>query len=785
MQDRSINNNKNKQIIKQERRKRAQKLEFQRIKHNVRKRVSGKPSRPRNDITFPGLIGKFFAKIAIVLIVIVLVVIMVIGGTGLGILSGYINTTQEIPNSLFAIREQTSHMYDRDGELIATMTGASNINRERISFSEVTNTYIDDAFIAIEDRSFHRNIGIDPRRIISAVISTVVNRGDSDHGGSTITQQTVKMITGDDQLSFQRKVQEWYRAVRLTDQLSKAEIMELYLNHVPMGNSYVGVQSAAKAYFGKPASELNLAESAILAGIPKSPSSYNLRTELGRKNAQRRQRIVLQAMLDEELITVREFEDALNYEIVYNQENRNSAANQVFSYFEEYVMNEVTRDLMEEYGYSYGVANTMVMNGGLEIHTTQNTEIQDRLDELFRDQERFQKNPSAFINMPESPQGASIIFDNATNTVAAMQGGYGEKDRNLVFNRATEGHKPVGSIIKPIAITAPAIELELITGATIIKDEEVFMDFQNPDRPWPLNYSRDYVGDMNVRDTIKISNNVPPTKILNEIGLDVSKNFMSLMGLDMTNQDLGLSITVGSFSLPPTPFEMGNAYLTFMNGGQYALAKGYSRVLDPNGTVILENSPDYMRVFSPESSYMMTKIMEDVLLYETGGLWHLGTGRRIGPIENAQGESIASAAKTGTADDHSDEWVVLQTPYYTGIGWYGFDNRIKATLIDNADRYNIQLLVGDLMHEIHQDLPAADWVQPAGIIALEICTISGQLATPGCGKYTRTEYFKANSPLTPTEPCGVHSRADTPKNRFQPDVDFMETGKGYGYGGVI
>lgn len=772
--------------IRRERARRQEKIEIDRIKLNVRKRVTGKPSRPRNEVTIPGLLGKFTGKVALVFIIILVSLVMILGGTGLGIVVGYINTTEEIPNSLFAIREQTSHMYDKNGEEIAVMTGASNINREIVKYVDIANTYVPAAFKAIEDRSFDENIGIDPRRIISAVISTIVNMGDSDHGGSTITQQTVKMITGDDEVSLQRKVQEWYRAVRLTEQLSKSDIMGLYLNYVPMGNSYVGIQSAAKAYFGKNASELNLAESALLAGIPKSPSSYNLRTELGRKNAQRRQRYVLQAMLEEEMITVQQFEDALNYELVYTPETSGKSVQQIYSYFEEYVMEEVTRDLMATYGYSYNVASGMVLNGGLKIHTTQDPSIQKVLDDMFKDQARFMNDPSLYINNPESPEGAAIIFNNDDISVVAIQGGYGEKEANQVFNRATSARKSPASSIKPLAVHAPAIELDIITGATIIRDHEVFMDYQNPDDPWPLNAYRDYyLGDMTVRDTVKLSNNVPAAKILNLVGIDTASNFLQLMGYDMANQDIGLALATGSFTINPTPMTHGNAYLTFPNGGQYAKAKGYSKVLDPYGTVILEHKPEFTRVFSPETAFMMQKIMEEVLEFETAGQRFLGTARRVGKIENAKGEAIASSAKTGSAQNYSDEWIVYQTPYYTGVGWYGFDNRIKTTLIPLEERNLIHYVIGDTLKEAHKELEPRDWVRPAGIIELEICSVSGQLASDGCSYYKRTEYFKAGSPITPNEKCGVHSNSKADRNRLPSDVDYFKTGKGYGYGDVI
>lgn len=752
-----------------ERNERLRKRELYRIKRSVRKRVSGKPDIPNSDITVPGILGKFAGKAALLLIIIILVSVIFVGGTGIGILVGYISTATEIPNELFTITEQTSYIYDSNGTPIATLTGTSNINRELVPYSEVSHTYIDEAFMAIEDRSFETNIGIDPRRIISAVVNTVTSSGDSSHGGSTITQQTIKMLTGDDEVSYQRKVQEWYRAVKLTEQLSKSEIMSLYLNLVPMGNNYVGIQSAAKAYFGKEASQLNLAECALLAGIPKSPSSYNPRTELGRKNAQRRQRVVLQAMLDENVITARQFETAMNFELVYNQEEVQLSGLYINSYFEEYTISQVTRDLMEKKGYSENVAYKMVMNGGLQIYTSQDTVAQQSLDQIFLDENMFQQNPADYVNSPELPEAGVILLDNQNGTIVAMQGGFGPKRANLVLNRAANIRRSPGSSIKPLAVYGPGLELDILTGATIIKDEKSYLDPQNPTAIWPTNAYNGFLGNMNVIDCVKRSNNVPAVKALNEVGVANAKYFLKQMGIDLTNDPVQLSLGTGGLTYGTSPLRLANAFMTFPNGGLYSEAKSYTKVLDSNGTVLLEHKPDYTQVFDPEAAYMMTSIMEDVLLGSTGGTGHSGTARAVGPISNAEGQRIASSAKTGTTNSYNDEWIVLQTPYYTSVGWYGFDNRIKQTYIPRKDLFNVHFIVGDFMKAVHAEKAPLDWVKPTGIIELSVCTVSGQLATSSCGGKVRTIPFKAGNPLTPTEPCGVHSKSGAPINFINTD----------------
>lgn len=746
-----------------ERREKIKRRELKRVKFNLRKRVSGKPDLPSNSLTPAGILGKFAGKLVLLLVIILAVAILFAGGTGIGIVVGYISTATELSTDLFNIEENlTSYVYDSNGTEIAALTGTSNINRELVDYSEVANTYIDEAFISIEDRTFETNIGIDPRRIISAVIG-VFGSGDA-HGGSTITQQTVKMLTGEDQVSIQRKVQEWYRAVKLTDTLKKPQIMDLYLNMVPMGNNYVGIQSAAKAYFGKNASELNLAECALLAGIPKSPSSYNPRTELGRKNAQRRQRVVLQAMVDEGHISAAQFEEAMNYELVYNQQTIQQPTTSINSYFEEYAVQEVINDLVSQKGYSEAIAYRMVMNGGLQIHTTQDSAMQANLDAYFSNIDYFQTEPGDYVNSPEAPQAGVAVIDNQNNTVVAIQGGYGPKTANLVMDRATDMRRQPASSIKPLAVYGPALDMNLITPATIIVDEPVYMDPHFPDTPWPKNSYDSYYGNMNVEDIVKISNNVPAVKVLDKVGVASSKNILKQMGIDLSNDPVQLSLATGGLTYGTSPLRMADAFKTFPNGGLYTPAKPYTQVLDKNGTVILDNTPDFIQVFQPESAYMMQTIMEEVLNGSTGGTRYRGTAAGVGHLTNAAGEAIASSAKTGTSNNRNDEWMIMQSPYYTSVGWYGFDNRLKQTYIEWKDFYHIHDLVGDFMKDSHQDLPAADWVRPAGIVALDICTISGQLATPGCAGHVRTMYFKAGNPLTPSLPCGVHSRSGAPIN---------------------
>lgn len=739
-------------LYQKEQEEKLQNKEMTYLKNSIRRDMSGRPKIANNDLTTAGLLGKFVGKSVLIVIVIILIIMALIGSTLIGILVGYIATAKEVPSSLFTITQQTSYLYDKNGEQIAALTGDSNINRELIDYSQVSKTYIDEAFIAIEDRTFNTNIGIDPRRIAGAAISTLVNRGDSAHGGSTITQQTVKMLTGDNEVSYQRKVQEWYRAVRLTEQLPKNKIMNLYLDLVPMGNNYVGVGSAAKAYFGKEAKDLNLAECALLAGIPKSPASYNPRTELGRKNIQRRQRIVLQSMLDVGFITSDQYEEAINYEIVYSNEDISFTGNEINSYFEEFVIEQVTKDLAASGKYTAAEAYNLIQNGGLHIHTSLDPMVQDKLDELFMRQSNFQRDPSIYANSPEKPDAGTVVIDSKTNNIVAMQGGAGEKKANKVLNRATDIRRQPGSVIKPLAVYAPAVEMDLITGATIVKDEPVHMDVHNPNTEWPTNAYDSYLGSLPVRTNLKISNNVPAVKILNEVGVDTAKSYLAQMGIDLRNDPVDLSLATGSLSYGVSPLQMANGFQTLANGGLYTESKGYTQVLDSNGVVILEFSPDFEQVFSAETSYMMLKMLEDVLEGPTGSSPYYGTLWDFNQIRNSNGQIIRTSAKTGTTDAFQDEWITMMTPYYTVSNWFGFDNKLKRSYLPQLDYKNQHYATKELFDYIHKDKEAAEWDKPAGIVEFYVSSSTGYQASGNYGN-SFLEYFKAGSPITPNRPA--------------------------------
>lgn len=731
----------------------------------LRSRLKGKPTRAAHNRHWYVEVIQACLTILKTVLILLLCVSFLIGGFGGGMLIGYISTTTPLSISDISMTDsvETSFVYDSNGTVIAKLTGSENVDRVYVPYTDVKNTYIDEAIMAIEDERFLEHSGIDVQRIGSAVLSALFNGGTASHGGSTITQQTVKLITGQDQRSTQRKVQEWFSAMTLEQQLSKDEIMQLYINLAPMGNNYVGIEAGAQNYFGKNAKELSLAECAFLAGLPKSPSYYNPLRESGRRNAMRRMRIVLTKMYELGDISQEEYENALNTELVFKTKSSSSATS-INSYFVEYAVSEVISDIQKERNISRSLAATTVYNRGYHIYTTMEADVQAVMDEAFTTQSLFQTDPEALEDYPEKPQGGMVVINVKTGAIAGMQGGYGEKTINLGTNLAVDAKRQPGSSIKPLIAYGPALELRLITPSMIYDDKESHLDPSNPDKVWPKNSDGKFKGPMTIRQAVASSRNTIAVMVWNDVGAEMALWFLNEVGIDRLTEQYP-STAVGGFNNGMSPLEMAAAYTTFATGGIYTKPYAYTKVLDSDGNVVLEHVPDQHRVYREDTSFLMTSMLQDVIKYGTAS-------GKVEPIENNDGENIAVAGKTGTTDDNVDKWFCGYTPYYAAAVWYGYENRLRTTEIPKGDRNNAQLIWNYVMQRIHKNLPGAEFVQPDNIITATVCRSSGLLATDYCKEADSdiTDYFIEDSYLTPQKDCNYHvSPTPTPEPTPTPD----------------
>ncbi len=741
----------------------------------MRHRLRSRPSRSPTLLSVPKLFGRTFWRVLKIALMVLVLVGMLGGGVLGGMLLGYISTAQPIAVADLRIKTETSYIYDTQGSVMAKLTGTQNVDRQVVSWDQVSETWLPAAFKAIEDERFDTHIGIDPRRIGSAVLSFFTNAGTATHGGSTITQQTVKMITGKDQVSAQRKIQEWYNAIRLEKMLNKWEILELYMNLVPMSNNYVGVQSAARAYFGKDVKDLSLPECAILAGIPNLPAYYNPYTESGRRNVLRRERIVLGKMLELGWITKAQYDEALDVEVVFQDPPETTTALSTQSYFTDYVIQQVKNDLMERRGLSADLALTAIYNYGYRIQTTMDPAVQAQVDTVYNTRKNFVVDEKAVADLPESPQSGIVVLDNQTGQIRAMYGGYGPKTGNFVLNRATDIHRQPGSSIKPLDVYGPGIDLGRITAATVIEDKEVFLDNQNPNNPYPKNSYDGFYGMMTARNALKVSSNTAAAQFwLQYIGGNDSVAYLKSVGIDRVKERY-VSIALGGFNKGMNPLEMAGGYLTFASGGLYMKPVAYTTVTDIDGNVILENTATYQQVYKAETAYIITKMLEEPLTGRNTAFQHSGTAYQYGFIKNAKKETIPTAGKTGTTDNNRDKWFVGYTPYYTAAVWFGYDNRLKTIEIPEKDRAGAVRIWFDVMTRIHADKAPQAWYVPPTVQTARICVASGQLATPNCeaagsgsGTYVIKEYFLPGT--VPTTYCEFHNPVATPTPDVTPEV---------------
>ncbi|MBQ1538062.1 MAG: transglycosylase domain-containing protein [Ruminococcus sp.] len=743
----------------------------------LRSQLKGKPTKCGFNRSWTHEAASFIGDILRVVIVSVLCLCFAFGGFGAGMLLGYASTTKplSIGDLTSAEESQTSFVYDSENNVIAKLTGAENVDRIYVSYSDIKDTYLDEAIISIEDERFREHSGIDIKRIGSALLSAIANGGSATHGGSTITQQTVKLISGQDEHSTSRKVQEWFAAMSLEQNLTKDEILELYINLAPMGNNYVGVQAAAMNYFGKNASELTLPECALIAGLPKSPSYYNPLRETGRRNAQRRMRMILGKMFELGYISEEQYEDALNTELEFRQRNtdRNTTIN---SYFCEYAISEVIGDIAQARGISRQLASSLVYNRGYHIYTTLEPGTQAILDEAFKNRDLFQADPDLIADYPERPNASMVVINNNTGAIAAMQGGYGEKTMNLSYNRAVTTHRNPGSSIKPLLDYAPAFELGIIAPATVYIDEPKHLDPSHPKTDWPVNYSRSYSGAVTIRTALVNSLNTIAAELWTNVGGETALWYLKQVGIDRTSEGAFPSQAVGGFTHGMSTLEMAAAYHTFATGGTYVAPFAYTQVLDSEGNVIIKSNPISYRVYSAETCFFIGDILKGVVTIGTPSLYG-------GQIENAEGEHIDTAGKTGTKSDNNDKWFCGFTPYYTAAVWYGYDNRLRQTTIPKCDFNSAVKIWCYCMEKIHQDLPGATFTKPETIVTASVCS-SGAYPTDACrdAKATiYTDYFVAGSYLCPTDdrPCTVHV-APTPTPVPTPDPNAAGPGQGGG-----
>lgn len=568
--------------------------------------------------------------------------------------------------------DRTSIIYDGQSDVVTRLHGVQD--RTWVSISELQPSTVY-AFISAEDARFFEHEGVDVIRIAGAIVADI-KAGSYVQGASTISQQLIKLSHLTSEKTISRKAEEAALAYEMERQYSKEDILEMYLNYVYFGGGYYGIEAAAEGYFGVHASDLTLDQSAMLAGILKSPSGYaphiNYAASINRRNN------ILRLMRD--------------YGYITDDEKKQASAGRP----------TILHDKNEEYSGYYtdavtksaaalmGITVDELIRGGYSIYSAMDSDIQHYCEEMFKNGELF---PA------EDSEAAIVVLEPSTGMVVAMVGGRSYTG-GISFNRATDIRRQPGSVIKPVIAYAPAFEYLNYTAADMILDEETtFSDYT------PSNYGNKYYGWVTVREAVTKSLNVPAVKTLSAVGVYRAKDFAKRCGIEFDDKDDSLALALGGFTYGVSPLQIAGAYSCFASGGIYNTPTLIKKITDRNGLTVYEYRQDNRRVMSEANAYILTSMLKSVVTE--------GTGHRLNTLD------IPIAGKTGTvglANGNRDAWMAGYTPEYTAVVWQGYDSDRLGLLPSSATGGTYPaLMLYELFNHIYPDGRSGDFEKPESV----------------------------------------------------------------------
>ena len=560
--------------------------------------------------------------------------------------------------------------------------------------------YLKDAFIAIEDERFETHSGVDWKRTAAAVGNKLLKFDSSEFGGSTITQQLIKNVTNDKGRNAMRKFREIVRALLIERKLNKTEILEAYLNTISLGNGICGVQVASNYYFNKDVSELTLTECAALAAITKNPTAYN--PESGAEANTLRRRTVLDKMLELEKITYEEYDKAYNTPLVLDNSREDDLELEINSYFVDALIDQVIDDLAEKYNLSTSLASTMFYNGGFKIYATVNPEIQSKMEEVYLDIDTyFPQTVKNDDGEKTHVQSAMTVMDYSGHIVGIV-GGAGEKTTNRGLNRATDSPRQPGSTMKPIGVYALAIDKDIVNYTSKVLDKPIEHYYEDG-KSGPKEWYGYYKGTVKLNYAIRKSMNTVPVRLLQEIGIDNSYDFLvnKLHCEHLVEADKNLAaLALGGTNYGLTTTESAAAYAIFGNQGVYHKPTTYYKIERPNGEIVLEYDETGEQVIGKDSATVMNHLLQEVVYGREG------TGRGISGYS-----SMKAYAKTGTSSESNDLWMVAGTPYYVGSVWYGFDLQKEVSNGSAAAK-----IWKDVMKDVHKGLEKKEFEDSEDVV---------------------------------------------------------------------
>lgn len=650
-----------------------------------------------------------------------------------------------------ANQNQTSfvYAYDKSGATVELARLHGEEDRVWVDLDDMS-PYLKEAFIALEDTRFMKHHGVDWIRTFGVIIKPK-NIGQ---GGSTITQQLIKNITNNKEVTIVRKYREILMALNLEENYDKDVILEAYLNTLYLGSGCYGVKTASEKYFGKDVSELDAAECACLAVITKAPTKYN--PLLNPEENLKRRNHCLKLMYDEGkgCLNEEEYNAATTENLIFTNspdyvpsdkikdtKTANEEEKVINSFYVDYVIQAVRDDLMEKYGYSKQQATNQIYYGGLKIYTAVDLDVQAILEDVYVNRKSF---PDMVSKKDGSKVQSAMTIMDYQGRIVAMVGQAGAKTQNRGLNRAANSYRQPGSTIKPLATYAPAIDMNIYNYSSMIKDYAIAVNGSL----WPHNVDKSLGSGNNVtvKYAIQKSLNTVPARIINyDVGIDNSFNFLRdnfhLSRLD-EKEDRTLSpLATGALTNGTTTVEMAAAYATFGNGGLYYKPYAYYKVTNSSGSeIVLSNeNPASQRAISEETSDIMCELLQTV---DTS---YYGTASNV--------RKFQIMAKTGTTSSDKDRWFCAGTPYYVAAVWVGFDS--PETL--NASVNPGGKIFFRVFDDIHKGLDAKQFPKSSGTVEKSFCSRTGKLASSNCGSTQKGWYKITSLPAVCTSCSGSSS----------------------------
>ena len=706
---------------------------------------------------------------------------VIVGGAFLLYAKDNIDTSVDDFADLIKDKDLTTRVgyLDADGKYVDLPSESLSAGEKRswVKYSDF-NEYIADAFVVIEDKRFEQHKGVDWLSTIKVTIQYFTGQGM--RGASTITQQVIKNVTENDDVTIQRKAQEILKALNLEKKYDKTEILEMYLNSIYLSQGCYGVGAAAYTYFGKEVKDLTLIESAALACITQYPYYYDPIIN-PQHNAEKRN-LVLKYMYDQGKITQDEFLSAYEKELVLkvSEDDDEDTSASVHSWYTDAAQQEAVRLLRDKFGYSARIAEKALLTGGYTIVTALDPDIQAIVEDYYENAE-WEKHD----NSPIQPNSSCVIIDHSNGNVVALVGSRGRKTINLGLNYATQTRRPSGSSIKPISVYGPGIEANAVTWGTVLDDVPINFGTEtiNPDtgekvysnkHGYPKNAPDRYLGLTTVHEGVRNSINTISWRSLERLGLDNSFDFLTnklhlTTLIESQTMSNGLTFTdkayaplaMGEFTWGVVVKEMVAAYQIFANEGIFNDERIVLKILDNDGNVIVDNEKKSEVVISAQTATITTKLLQDVVA--------TGTTYKITLKKN-----VDCAGKTGTSESNNDKWFIGYTPYYVCGVWFGYSmprslnkfNSVSSAPVLAWDAIMTKVMQKYVDAAKNGGEPLKKFVDAPGLVQVEYCIDSGKLPTDACrndlrkitepkkGNRIEKGWFKAGT--EPTEYCDCH-----------------------------